>query len=135
MADKHDVPVTIFAVRLRQAMEDHGLSLNDLAKETNHSYEYVRRLIRGLNLPSPNLLKLLCQRFKWDLAEMQDTTTQDRFRKRNGPSGVIAQPRNPEIEPFEKGWHLLKPSQKAVLLEQLETFVENNRRWGAAGSR
>jgi transcriptional regulator with XRE-family HTH domain len=123
-----EVPRTQIAIRLQSAMDNENLSLQDLAKEFDMTYEYMRRLARGLTLPSKTVLKLMSQRFKWDYQGVETELVQDRFRAANGPKGAIAQILNPEVEPFEKAWHLLEEPQKQILRAQFDMFLTQNRR-------
>jgi|GEM_PF-1359896 len=127
MADE-EIPKTQIGVLLQQAMDQEGLSIRDLSGQLDMTYEYVRRLTQGMNLPSKTALKLICQRFKWKYSEMEPLLVQDRFRLRNGQYGAIAQEFNPEVEPFERGWNMLEKSQKEILLAQLQHFISQNRR-------
>ena len=128
-----EVPPTQIAVLLKQAMDEEKLSLNDLAKEFGLTYEYMRRVARGLNTPSKTILCLFAQRFKWNFKEVEALLVQDRFRLRNGEAGAIAQTFNPEVEPFEKAWHLLGPEQKKILLQQFQLILAQNRRYARGG--
>lgn len=123
-----EVPPTQIANLLKQEMDEENLSLNDLAKEFGLTYEYMRRVVRGINVPSKTVLKLLSNRFKWNYKDVEALLVQDRFRLRNGEAGAIAQSFNPEVEPFEKAWHLLEPEQKNLLLQQFNLFLAQNSR-------
>ena len=123
-----EVPRTQIAVRLQQAMDAEKFSINDAAREFDLTYEYVRRVVRGLNIPSKTVLILFCQRFKWDYKEMENLLVQDRFRARNGEFGAVAQQFEPEVQPFERGWSMLDSNQKGILLAQLQLFLAQNKR-------
>lgn len=122
------VPRTQIALKLQSAMDNERLSLHDLAKEFGMTYEYMRRLVRGLNVPSKTVLRLVSQRFGWDFDEAEKLLVGDRFRMKNGEHGAIAQEINPEVEPFERGWHLLAETQKESLLAQFNLFLAQNRK-------
>jgi hypothetical protein len=128
-----EVATTQIAHRLQQAMDRENLSLHDMTKEFDMSYEYMRRVSKGINLPSKTVLKLFSHRFRWDYAEMEKLLVQDRFRMKNGVQGAIAQEFDPEVEPFEKCFRLLDESQKKILLAQLNLFVTQNRRHNRGG--
>lgn len=124
----NEIPSTQIGLRIRQAMDERGWSMKDLAAELDQSYEFVRRLVRGSALPSTVNLKIICQEFGWDYAAMRTLLVQDRFRVKNGPDGTIAQTVNPEVQPFELSWHMLDKQQKEILLAQLNLFILQNRR-------
>ena len=123
------IPPTQIAQKIQQAMDERGITLQDLAKHFDMSYEYMRRTVRGETNPSKNFLKLLCLFFGWDAKEMEVLLIQDKFRKHNGPLTLVAQGINPETEPFVRGWDFLEQSQKDILLAQLKMFIEQNRRY------
>jgi transcriptional regulator with XRE-family HTH domain len=123
-----EVPKTQIALRLQQEMDQRQLTLQDIAKMFDLTYEYVRRLARGDNNVSKNVLWRMSKTFDWDVEEMEKMLVGDRWRQKNGPLGAIAQEFNPEVEPFEKGWHMLDQTQKAFLLANLNLFISQNRR-------
>lgn len=123
-----EIPKTQIGVMLQQAMDKEGLLILDVAKEFDLTYEYMRRISRGMNLPSKSVLKLLAQRFGWNFKEVEVLLVQDRFRMKNGEHGGMAQTLNPEVEPFERGWHLLEQAQKDMIMAQFNLFVLQNRR-------
>ena len=128
-----EVATTQIAHRLQQAMDRENLSLHDMTKEFEMSYEYMRRVTKGMNLPSKAVLKHFSHRFRWDYAEMEKLLVQDRFRLKNGAQGAIAQEFDPEVEPFEKSFRFLDKSQKEILLAQLNLFLAQNRRHNRGG--
>lgn len=128
-----EVPPTQIAVLLKQEMDEENLTLNDLAKEFGLTYEYIRRVVRGMNTPSKTVLRLFAHKFKWDYKEVEELLVQDRFRLHNGESGAIAQNLNPEVEPFEKAWHLLESGQKDILMQQFNLFLSQNSRHTRGG--
>lgn len=128
-----EIPKTQLAIRIQQAMDSENMSLQDAASAFNLTYEYARRVIRGMNVPSKSVLKLMCQHWKWDYDEMAVLRVQDLFRQKNGVVGAIAQEMSPEVEPFVRGWRLLEPAQKEILLAQLNMFVAGNRKHNRGG--
>lgn len=136
MAKTEDVgtlPVTQLAIRLQQVLNARGLTIRSFSEEMDMTYEYLRRLLNGTNLPSKNLLKLFCQKFGWDYEEMSELLVQDSFRKRFGEKGAVAQQVNPEVQPFQLGWDLLERAQKDILLAQFNMFIAQNRRHARSG--
>ncbi len=129
-----EIPVTQIALRLREAMDRENISIAQLAQQIDMTYEYTRRLVKGINIPSRALLKVVCARFGWDFDEVYRTVVQDKFRLANGAPGALAQDLNPEVEPFEKAWHLLDIDQKEILLAQFKLFLAQNRRSTRGGA-
>jgi transcriptional regulator with XRE-family HTH domain len=123
-----EVPKTQIALRLQQEMDQRGLTLQDVAKMFDLSYEYARRLVRGHNSVSKNVLWRMSKIFDWDVEEMDKLLVGDRWRQKNGPLGAIAQEFDTEVEPFEKGFKMLDQTQKQFLLANLNLFIAQNRR-------
>jgi hypothetical protein len=128
MSNLAEVPVTQLALKIQRAIDHENISVNQLARDIDMTYEYTRRLVKGINTPSKLLLKTLAHRFAWDFDEVYRTLVQDKFRLANGKAGAVAQEFDPEVEPFEKAWHFLEDGQKEILLAQLNLFLAQNRR-------
>jgi hypothetical protein len=71
--------------------------------------------------------------FGWDFEDAHKLILQNHFRKKNGPEGAIAQKFNPEVEPFEKNWHMLDQAQKDILLAQFNLFLSQNKKHTRGG--
>ena len=134
MSYPNEVPITQIALKIQQEIDRERISVAQLAKDIDMTYEYTRRLVKGMNSPSKILLKTIAQRFSWDFDEAYALLVQDRFRLANGKEGAIAQELNPEVEPFEKAWHLLDESQKEILVAQFSLFLAQNRRSARGGA-
>lgn len=134
MSNPNEVPVTQLALKIQQEIDGRNITINQLAKDLDLTYEYTRRLVKGLNTPSKLLLKVIAPYFGWDLKEAYQTLVEDRFRLANGGEGAMAQKLNPEVEPFEKAWHLLDENQKEILLAQFTLFLAQNRRSTRGGA-
>jgi hypothetical protein len=122
-----------FADELNRLMEsaDPPVSLGDLAKKLGASYEYSRRLVRGLSVPSKHFIVSISHLFGVDAEELEQLAKRDRMKAQFGADAMIPDSLNPEVEPFNRSWHLLNDAQKDALLGMLKQFLSSNRKKGA----
>ena len=119
---------TRFGEMLQNAMADKGLSIRDLAEQIGSTYEYMRKLVRGLALPSKYMLNTLHQLLSFDIEEAHKLITADKIEKEHGSIPLELSGKDPELEPFERGWKWLTKQQKSALLEQFRGFIVQNKK-------
>lgn len=119
---------TMFGQKLQAAMDEKRMEIRDLSDAIGSTYEYVRKLVRGLALPSKYMLKILCDHLKLNFDEMATLVTSDHLNKKYGGIPLELAGKNPAVEPFERNWKHLNKDQRDILLTQLRTFVSNNRK-------
>ena len=118
-----------FAERLQFLMEHHDppYGIKELADELQTSYEHVRKMVRGLTVPSHFIVQNLATLFEVDAMELNMMAKQDNFRRKFGseaPTPIF----HPEVQPFAAAWTLLTEQQKDVLLTTLKDFLSKNRK-------
>jgi transcriptional regulator with XRE-family HTH domain len=125
---------TLFGTRLQELMDSHKpqMEIRDLSDALGSTYEYVRKMVRGLSLPSKYMLRSIAQVFKADLHELERLVAADRIKKEHGDIPFELSGKNPEIEPFERGWDKLTKDQKASLTTMLKQFLTQNRKHARA---
>jgi hypothetical protein len=81
---------TKFAAALNARMEEMNLGINDVARMTSSTYEYIRKLSRGLALPSKYMINTLAGVLKLDAGELLDMSVEDKLRLKHGDSYLRA---------------------------------------------
>lgn len=121
------------ASELQRLMDqyDPPLSIRGLSVKLGVSYEYVRRLVRGLVLPSELASRELARFFGIDCEVFAALVERDRIAREYGNAYLIPNS-DPELAKLASSWELLTVKQKQALLSQLDLFLAQNlRRVGA----
>jgi transcriptional regulator with XRE-family HTH domain len=127
-----ELPVTQVGQKMQEQMDSLGLDIKAVADKLGSTYEYVRRMVRGLSIPSKYMVRNVAQILNIDEKEMEEMMVADNIRLKHGEAGLRVQGKNPELEPFERGWHLLNKQQKEIILTQYKTFVAQQRKHAKA---
>src|SRR5579884_3289142 len=112
--------------RIDAAMQERGVSIRDLARKLEITYEHARRLARGEAVPSSYLLKAVCAYLKLPYEELQNIATSDRIRKKYGTLPLELTGKNPELDPIERAWPYLTDDQKKTLITLAQALVQQN---------
>ncbi len=118
-----------FAERLQFLMERHDppYGIKELADELQTSYEHVRKMVRGLSVPSHFIIQNIATLFEVDALELNQLAKQDNFKKKFGQDSPMPT-FHPEVQPFAAAWHLLTEQQRDSLLNTLKEFLVKNRK-------
>ena len=84
MRENFEQSKTRFGEMLQKAMADKQLSIKELSEQVGSTYEYTRRLCRGLSLPSKYMLGALAPILGLDVAEAQKLIDYDKLLVRYG---------------------------------------------------
>jgi plasmid maintenance system antidote protein VapI len=116
-----------FVQKLKRMMMDHDppLDIKTLADSLGLSYEHVRKLVRGLTLPSKLLISHLARFFEVEEQELAEIVKRDQIKRKYGNQFSIS-PSNPGLSEIVSTWNTLTDPQKMALLSQLDTFVAEN---------
>jgi transcriptional regulator with XRE-family HTH domain len=118
---------TRFGEYLQGKMADKNLSIKELSEQVHSSYEYVRKLCRGLSLPSRYLLAALVPILGLDIEEARKLITADKLTQRFGTFPTMPA-QSPELASITRGWDDLTSDQKEILLAQFDAFIRLNKR-------
>jgi len=124
----HPSTETLLAQRINERLPELKMSLNDLAAKTGSTYEYVRKLSRGLALPSKYMLRVLAEAIGLKYDEMEKIVVEDRIRMKYGEASLKVRGRSLAMEPFEKMVPQLDKAQREQIIGIMETWVKNNRK-------
>jgi len=73
-----------FAAAVDEALKREDMSIAELGELLETSYEYTRKLCRGLAFPSRSLLRQICQICKLDYEAMRSLIIADRLHRKYG---------------------------------------------------
>jgi ribosome-binding protein aMBF1 (putative translation factor) len=118
---------TLLGEKISEAMDAKGVSIEDLAREMDITYEHARRLSRGEAVPSVLLLKSVCNRLKLDFTEMNRIAVADKIRQKYGDVAVLLAGRKPDMEGMERLWDKLTHEQKETLTTTAQSLVKQNK--------
>ena len=126
--ENYEQSATRFGEMLQNVMADRNLTIRQLAERVGCTYEYARKLVRGLSLPAKYMLNTLERVLEFDMAEAQRLITADKIKKEHGAIPIELAGKNPELEPFERDWQRLTKQQKETLMSQFLAFIAQNKR-------
>jgi transcriptional regulator with XRE-family HTH domain len=105
-------------------MEEMGISLNDLAKKVDITYEHVRRVVRGNGAPSKFVLKLICEELKLPLREAEKLAMVDKIWGKYGKLLTEYMGQKPGMEPIERVWDKLSEEQKSSIVVMVQSLAK-----------
>jgi len=126
----YETAETLFGQKMQGRMDELGLSIKDVSDQIGSTYEYIRKLVRGLASPSRYMLRELVKILELDLHSMEKLVTADKITRTHGSIPLELSGKNPALEPFERLWGKLTEQQQEILLTQLRSFAAQNRKHG-----
>jgi|ERR1019366_1362303 transcriptional regulator with XRE-family HTH domain len=126
--ENYDQSKTRFGEMLQNAMADKDMSIRDLAEQIGSTYEYMRKLVRGLALPSRYMLNTLVPLLKFDRDAADRLIAADKIEKQHGSIPLELSGKDPELEPLERDWKSLTDQQKELLMSQFKSFIVTNKK-------
>ena len=116
-----------FSTKLELAMTERGLSASDVATQVDCCYEHIRKMLRCQTLPSPLLLRKLCEVLRINHTEARRLTRWDYCRARYGSVFWSAQGLNPEHDELHVLWYFLTEEQRDFFWTQMEALARTNK--------
>lgn len=116
-----------FALLVQEAMKDQSMSLKDLNESLGITYEHVRKIVKGLTIPSAETAKKFAEVLKLNIKELVDTAMEDKLISKFGSVASKVAGRNPELDPIDAVWDLLTPDDKQEIFG-LVNMKANHRR-------
>src|SRR5690349_6292058 len=109
------------------AMEQQGITMRDLARKLDITYEHVRRVVRGEGIPSKYVLKLFCEALGLNYKEAERLATQDKIMKKYGGIPLEISGKNPALQPIEGAWDALTEDQKRAAITMITSWAKQNK--------
>jgi len=117
-------PNSEFAEALRLRLGELGLSIRQLSEMTGFAYEHVRRVEKGLLMPSHRMCAAISEALQTDTEKMWKLVISDKIREKYGTVPLVIAGRNPELEPIERVWHHLSSAEKQMLVDLVGVMVK-----------
>jgi transcriptional regulator with XRE-family HTH domain len=111
---------------IHEALDNKGASIRDLARHTESTYEHIRRILKGDNIPSKHVLKLICAYLGMDYETANSIATTDRVIKRYGGIPTDTGIKKPELASIENAWDHLTEDQKETLRTMANVMAKQN---------
>lgn len=112
---KTEVPVPRLAAMIVEKMDERGVTILDLAKKLDLSYEHTRRIVRGM-IPSRRMLKAICEELKLPYKQVLDLANADKITEKYGELPAVMAGKKPGMEPLERVWDDLNEDQQRDLI-------------------
>ncbi len=74
-----------FALKVQHEMAQRGITLLELAKETDFVYEHVRKVVTGKAIPAKEFVRRVAKRLNLSSSDLQARADADRALVRFGP--------------------------------------------------
>jgi transcriptional regulator with XRE-family HTH domain len=112
--------------KLYEIAQQKGHSIEQITEQTDVGYEQVRRILRGLTIPSKPVLRQICEFLKLDFEEFSRIRSRDEIRKKHGVNVLREFSLEHDLAKLETAWPSLRDEQKRLLLGMLESFLKEN---------
>lgn len=119
-------PKTQIAALIQKELKERDMNIGDLRGILGKvAYETVRRYVRGLNIPSNTMLKLLSDSFDWKYEETLAIAESDRlaYRFGNDTPQILG---DPDIQRINRAWPLLTDIQKKTIMDTVRFHLKQN---------
>jgi transcriptional regulator with XRE-family HTH domain len=114
-----------FATELRKLMESHEppLSIAEMADQLGLTYEFIRKLVRGYNLPTRGSLIILSRIFGIDVDWLESLVKEDKLAQEFGreTARILS---NPDTKALVAGMAELDDAGKIKVLDLLNELLE-----------
>jgi len=117
---------TVLGSRLRNRMAELRVSIKELSAHTDVDYEQVRRVVKGVGVPSKAVLRQICSFLKLDFAEFQRILSTDQMRRKYGAVPIHELPADQDLASLEKAWPTLSHEQRKHISWMVDSFVKEN---------
>jgi transcriptional regulator with XRE-family HTH domain len=80
---------TKFTRMVRQKMDEHGYTANEMAQKLNFTYEHMRRILNGRGFPAvPHTLRQMCKILDLPYDEALEAMREEKIKKLDKKLGV-----------------------------------------------
>ena len=119
--------ITMLSGRLNAAMEEQNVSIRDLARATESSYENIRRIVKGTTVPSQHLLRAISDVLGLNKDELSKIAKADKIRQKFGTVPLELSGKKPSLEPVERIWDELSEQQQQAVINMTHGWARQNR--------
>lgn len=128
--EQGDAPDTLISRKIQEAAHVKGMTLVDLAKSVGDgtgSYENMRRVFKGISVPSAYLLRNICDVLDLPRPEMERLAKADKIRLKFGTVPLELSGKKPSLEPVDRVWDDLTPEQQGAVVNMVQAWSKQNR--------
>lgn len=112
---------------IEEAMNDTGMSIKDVAMNSETTYEHIRRIVRGESIPSKYALREICRVLGADFPTALKLSQTDKLHKTFGDLPAELAGKRPELQPIERVWDDLSEQHKKDLLDLAQQWAKRDR--------
>jgi len=112
------------AITLYDQMLERNISVAELAKRVEVTYEAVRRIAGGSQPPSKRLLKDICVVLGLDFQTVDNMRKAEQIRRKHGALPPELTNKNPELQPIEDLWDFLTLEDKEQIIHLVRYHAE-----------
>lgn len=123
-----DIPKTLTAQLVSEAMEVKNIDKKELASQADTTYEHIRKILAGDSFPSKYLIRVLSDVLGIKKSELDQAVVADQIRHRYGKIPALLSGKNPDLEPVERVWGMLTKDQQDTFVAQMEAVAKKNKR-------
>lgn len=117
-----------FADFLLNEIERQNKSLAEVADASELSYEFIRKVVRGLAFPSEEATRNICHVLHLDENQVVHMLLAEKMKHRFGESNFYAiSNKEASLEPIERDWPFLTPEQRETVIGMIQGMAERER--------
>lgn len=113
-----------FPEALLRTIERQGISLTDLARRVNSTYEHIRRLVRGLSYPSPPLLHSIARELGDSSEKLQQIMELDKIYDKYGRIPQFLMVKSTIPPSMRDGFQKLSARNKTIVVELVRILIK-----------
>lgn len=123
-----------FGTAFHKALIENGMDLVEFSRSIDANYEHQRKIFKGLMLPSPRLLDVMCKKLGWKKKDMEVLIAQDRMEKKVGKVAFnAALGRNSHASEFDALLPHMTEQQVGQIIAQMKLMVRQNSQHAKSG--
>ncbi|MGE0405911.1 MAG: hypothetical protein AB7O65_06405 [Candidatus Korobacteraceae bacterium] len=98
-------------------MEQHAVTISQIAEAVESTYEHARKVVKGLAFPSKPMLRTISELLRIERTELEKLSLEDRLNHKFGKAAASMGGRNPELQELEIAWPYLSEQHKKDIIE------------------
>ena len=118
-----------FGGLLQRTLESKQITMVELSKQADITYEHARKLVNSLAYPSKYLAEKLCKLLEMNHQEVADAIMADKMKRSYGDAATLRMANKPpRVEAIERYLSNLTPEQFDTVKDLLRVMDSKNRR-------
>ena len=112
---------------ISEEMRLKGVSIRDIAEGTDRSYEHIRKLVKGIAIPSVSIIRAVAGFLEIDFQKLYRLSQQDSITKKYGDVPLEMAHKKPSLEPLDRVWDDLTKQQQDGIISMAQGWARQNR--------